>query len=272
MASVAYKFWREAWFEYDGLLDWLCHRSDVRRVCEVGAGANPALQLDFLSACGIDHAIVDISQEELDKAPVGYTKLLLDMTQPLPQLTESVDLVASSFVAEHVHDPVTFHRNVWRMLRPGGFALHVFPTFYALPFLLNRAVPERVTDRVLIRFQRFREPEGHEGKFPAYYHWCRGPTQRQIARFRDVGFELLSFRGYFGHGYYLHFGLLNDCENAKAKFLLRHPVPQLTPYGLVLLRRPAIPGSQAIDDIPERPQSRTVVSFSTRHRLNAGYD
>ena len=66
-----------------------------------------------------------------------------------------------------------------------------------------------------------------------------GPTRRAIKRFESVGFEVKEFYGTFGHQYYYQIPPLNASEFAKARFLLRHPVPALTSYAVVVLRKPA---------------------------------
>ncbi len=270
MSIVSYKPWRDAWFEFDGLLDWLSTHGDMRSVCEVGAGATPVFSAEVIAARGLDHFILDVSEEELAKAPSAYRKVMADITAPDFVSPESVDLVATGFVAEHVPDPGSLHANILRMLRPGGVALHLFPTLYALPFVLNRALPELVTDAVLARLQPFRRPESHDAKFKAYYRWCRGPTRRQVTRLEGLGYEVLAYTGYFGHGYYLRAKPLDWIEHAKADVLMRHPVPSLTSYGLALLRRPD-GGPVPFPEIPARPRSDTVVSPNTLRHIEAGW-
>jgi SAM-dependent methyltransferase len=265
----AHRLWRDSWFEYDGLLDWLTRRREVNDVCEVGAGAKPVLPPEVIASRELHHTILDVSRAELDKAPDGYHKIQADIARTNFRFPDSVDLVTSAFVAEHVGRPEVFHRNTWSMLRPGGFALHLFPTLYALPFVANRLIPEPVTARLLRRSQPFRRAEGHEAKFRAYYRWCRGPTARQCARLAGVGFEVLAYTGYFGHGYYLHQSSLHRAEQAKAQILVDHPVADLCSYALVLLRKPhgSVPPSP-----PDRPISALIVSASTRRHIDSGWN
>jgi SAM-dependent methyltransferase len=269
--TVRHGFWPEAWLEFDGLFDWLCNQPTVAKVCEVGGGANPALSLDFIVERGLDHALIDVSKAELAKAPSGYRKIVADIADPAFAIDESFDLVVSAFLAEHVARPATFHANILRILPPGGFALHLFPTLYALPFLVNRVLPESITERILLRLQGFRQAEGNAGKFKAYYRWCRGPGRHQIRRLRDSGFDVVSYTGYFGHGYYRHFPVLDRAEDRKARFLVKHPQSALTSYALVLLRRR---GGERGDSlrIPARPRSDAVVSESSRSHRGSGWN
>jgi len=51
-------------------------------VCELGGGARPALELEFLHAHDLSCLVVDVSDSELRKAPAGYRTLLGDVSSP----------------------------------------------------------------------------------------------------------------------------------------------------------------------------------------------
>jgi SAM-dependent methyltransferase len=144
------------------------------------------------------------------------------------------DLVFSLSTAEHVRDARLFHTNVRRLLRDGGRAVHFFPTLYSLPFVVNRALPERLSEPLLRAVMSGREHDGSHGKIPARYEWCRGPSRRQIARLESCGFSIERYCGYFGHVYYRRLGLEPLMAHASS-FLVRHPVPALTAFALVVL-------------------------------------
>ncbi|MGH9519813.1 MAG: hypothetical protein ACRD2D_09180, partial [Terriglobales bacterium] len=74
------------------------------------------------------------------------------------------------------------------------------------------------------------------GKFPAYYRWCRGPCPRAVRRLQRTGYEVLEYRGLFGHPYYGQRGSLARASGAAARFLLRHPRPWLTSYAYLALQ------------------------------------
>ena len=186
------------------------------------------------------------------------------------RLDEPVDIVASAFVAEHLPSPEAFHLNVLKMLRPGGVALPLFPTLYVLPFVLNRTLPASTTDRVLARFQRFRESEGNDGKFTAYYRWCRGPAERQLHRLRDIGHEVVAYRGYFGHGYYLHLGIPQPAGDAQGG-----ASPEASAAGDGRLRRrgvaPAGTWGRSAGAGARASSEPGDVSTGTKRQLDAGW-
>ena len=212
--------------------------ADTRRLLEVGAGANPLLSLDEVRQTGLtEYVVTDVSADELGKAPSGYKKVVADITNAPTHLGE-FDLVVSRTVAEHLTSPAAFHTAVFDLLSPGGRAMHYFPTLYEPAFLANRLLPEALSDLILQRIQPHRAPGGKHEKFHAYYRWCRGPTARQLARLRHVGFEIDEYVAVFGHGYYQSVPILNRLQTGVAEWLSRHPVAGLTAYCWVTLRRP----------------------------------
>ena len=232
-----YRVWTSLWADYPERAQALARDPSVTRVCELGGGANPLIPLELIAERGLDHEVADLAPAELAKAPEGYRTVLADATAPEFAARGPFDLIVTAFLAEHIPDPRAFHSVVHAALRPGGLAFHVFPTLYEPTFVANRLVPERITEPLLRRIQRGREPEGDHAKFPAYYRWCRGPTRRQIQRFERAGFEVLEYDGYFGHGYFDRFWFLDRPEQAFSRALTRHPVPALTSYATVMLRR-----------------------------------
>lgn len=204
---------------------------------EVGSGANPTLDPATVERLGIAYTANDIAAEELAKADGRYQRLVLDVSGDVVHsaCVGAYDFIFSRMVNEHVADGARYYRNLQAMLTPGGVTVHWFSTLYALPFLLNAALPEALTDRLLDWFAP-RDRHQH-GKFKAHYSWSRGPTPARVAAFEAMGFEVLQYHGYFGHWYYRRLGLVHRLEMAKARWLARHPFPALTSYACVALRK-----------------------------------
>lgn len=233
---VRYGIVNEAWENYDNRLLQIVETLRPRRVCEIGGGANPSFGLDVASRFGFEYTVLDVSQEELDKAPAGYNKVVCDIAAANLRLKPGYDFMFSRMLCEHIPDGQQFHRNVFSLLSPGGIAIHFMPTLFSLPFVANRIAPERLSSAVLDallprdRYQR--------GKFPAYYSWCLGPTSGMCSRFREIGYDILEYRGFFGHGYYQRLRPLHALQGWASRMLLRHPVPLLTSYAWITLQRP----------------------------------
>jgi len=213
----------------------------ARRILDVGGGANPLVPLPFVTARDLTYTILDVSSAELAKAPAGYRTLQADIAAPDARFDAQHDLVISKMLAEHIAAADVFHRNVFDLIRPGGRAIHLFPTLYAPPFVANRLIPERWSRAVLTTLSgRARVRDGELRKFPAYYHWCRGPSARQIERFEGLGFEVERYVGYFGTSeYFTRTPRIGRIDDAVARWLVDHPIPALTSYARVTLRKPA---------------------------------
>lgn len=210
----------------------------LKRILEVGSGANPTLSPNDVRAMSLSYVTSDISPEELAKADSAFEPMLLDMTAEIiePSLVGTFDCVASRMVGEHIRDGHRYHSNIYKLLRPGGISVQCCSTLWALPFLANRLLPEALANIALDLFNP-RDRHRHE-KFPAYYSWSRGPTKAILRDFQRLGFEIVRYTGYFGHPYHQRVPFLNRLEAWKSSQLLRHPIPQLCAYATIVLRKP----------------------------------
>jgi SAM-dependent methyltransferase len=237
--TIDYGYSDDAWTGIDSFLRDLVVQRGCKVVCDIGGGANPALPLDFLNAHKVECLVYDISASELAKAPAGYTKVTGDITRDVPAAQVGrCDLVFSKMLAEHVRDAEAFHKNIHRLLRPGGLSFHFFPTLFTLPFVANRLLPERLAYAILNLLQSGREKHGKLAKFPAYYKWCRGPLQSQFRRFEGCGFRVLKYVGFFGHPpYYSKLPLVRDIHRLNCRWLVKHPIPAITSFAWVILEK-----------------------------------
>src|SRR6266851_39254 len=229
----------EAW---DGYRDWLVlliRTTSPKRILEVGGGANPALSLEEVAALGVnEYTVLDVSERELAKTPSGYAKICADICSDDLPVTSNYDLVISRMLAEHVRYPRKFHKNIYHLLVPGGRAFHFFPTLLCPIFLANAVIPEQIGYRLL----RWFTPEtvkSPDAKFPAYYRWTYGPVRFQIRRFEKLGYEVETYKGFFGHGYYNRIPLVRRIHRGLTNMLLKRPVPLFTSCAYLVLQRPS---------------------------------
>jgi SAM-dependent methyltransferase len=213
------------------------------RICDVGAGANPVVSPAVVERSELDYVILDAAHEELAKAAPSYDAWAVDVTDPdaverLVAERGEFDAVVSRWTAEHVPDGFTFHTHIYRLLRPGGTAVHLFPTLYSPVFVANRVLPHSLSAAIVPLVDRSgRERGGTHDCFPPYYSWCRGPTPRQLGRLAQVGFVVRRYVGFFGHPYYDRVKPIRVVHGALSHWLVDHPVPAVTSYGLVVLER-----------------------------------
>lgn len=228
--------WDKAQDHFKSLL--VEHR--CKRILEVGSGANPTLPPEFVQAGGYSYVTSDVSPKELEKANAVFERLVLDMSAETvdPTLIGSFDCILSRMVGEHVSDGFQYHKNIYKLLRPGGISAHCFSTLWALPFIANRMLPESAGGILQSTFGP--RDQYRSAKFKAYYSWSRGPSRMMVKRFEQLGFEIIRYTGYFGHRYYAErLPWLHELEMLKTRVLLKHPFPQLCSYATLVLRKPA---------------------------------
>jgi uncharacterized UPF0146 family protein len=242
---ISYVAYREGWPGHLDRIHRLIEDTGATRVCDVGGGANPAVALDYIARTGLSYVLLDASESELAKAPSAYTKVVADICAPTLEVEGEFDLVITRMVAEHVSDPLSFHRNVRSLLNADGRVFHFFPTLYSLPFVLNRVLPSSLSDRILGVIQSGRDPTGSHGKFPVYYRWCRGPTRRQIRRLEAVGYIVEEYVGLMGHGYFRKLPPLQAVVDFLTDVALKWPTPAITSYSWVVLKRAPFTGEAA---------------------------
>jgi SAM-dependent methyltransferase len=239
MTLATYTELDDLWSGYESLLADLGRRSGAVAVAELGGGANPLVADESTWGFAPDRVVLDISADELAKAPDNVRTQVVDLCRPVADGHAAYDLVFSKMLCEHIRDPRTFHRNCFDLLRPGGHAVHFFPTVSTVPFVVNRLAPEELGRSVLRRVQPQRISDPKQEKFPAFYRWCTGPTARGTRRFESVGFQVEAWHATFGHTYYRRVAPLHAVEVAKTRFLQEHPSAYLTSFAAVVLRKPA---------------------------------
>jgi SAM-dependent methyltransferase len=228
----------EGWSKFPRLLETLVLEYGIKRICEVGAGANPALSAHFIREQGLTYVATDEDSSELAKAARSEASRfdICNKNATLPGAP--YDLICSRMTAEHFRSPENAYHNMFRSLTPGGLCVHSFACLYTLPFVVNKLLPDAASDRLLDFFAP-RDRERHD-KFTAYYRRCRGPIPQQIQFFQGLGYEILEYRAYFGHGYYAkRLPPLDLLHRLKTSFLLQKPSPYLTSYATIILRRPS---------------------------------
>lgn len=179
-------------------------RTGARSIVDLGGGANPLLPRPTVARLNLDYVIADASRSELDKTDrPDALKVVVDVQEIHRSELCDIDLCFSRMLLEHLPDPSRALRSSRCILKEGGRAVHLYPTLFALPFVVNKALPIGLTRQVLARLQPHRvAPDSQHGAFPAFYRDCRGPVDRQLRVMAAAGYEIEDFVGYYGHAYY----------------------------------------------------------------------
>ena len=225
--------WETGWNDYLAMLPELIGSYASPDVLELGGGARPMWSLDEAPANLNTYTVNDIDQRELDKLPPGYQTACFDVCGDASAFSERYDVVFSRFLAEHVPDGYAMHRSVWQVLKPGGVAIHIIPTLYASPFVLNALLPERLSYKLLVKVMPFRVT----GKFPAHYSMCRGDTKKMKAAFDKIGYSQTDIRTFYGHFYYDSIPGLKQIEDAFSALAARKNWSWYSSYAVIVARK-----------------------------------
>jgi hypothetical protein len=236
---VSFKYVDEfpGWEKMPKFIEELIIRFDIKSVFEIGAGANPTLSPDIVKMLKISYTLNDVDKEELDKADAVYERDMSDLCRDdvSKNFTRKYDLVFSRMAGEHFYNAKNLHSNIYKLLNDGGYSIHCFSTLYAFPFLINKITPEWISDKLLAIFNP--RDSYHHKKFKAYYDMSFGPSSKMIRFFISEGYQIINYSGYYGHPYYKRISLLNALEKLKADWLVKHPIPLLTSYATIILKK-----------------------------------
>jgi SAM-dependent methyltransferase len=139
-------------------------------VLDLGGGARCIHAGPNLRIVGADILFADLAGNRDIQAAV-----VSDLDRDFPFRPESFDAVTACYFVEHVRDTRKLIRNIAAVLRPGGKLFLLFPCRYAPFAIVNRVIPNRLTNWLLRRIL----DESHGG-FPASYDNCWPKRMREI--------------------------------------------------------------------------------------------
>lgn len=174
---------------------------------------------------------LDISPEQLALNRDADELLVADATQEIPLPDASVDLVVSRAVMEHLDSPQAFLQHSYRVLKPGGYGIHVFPCKFAPFAMINSLLPSALSRKILFYFQPdFRE----KGGFPAYYRHCYYSGIKRLLH--ESGFQIKEIRDYHSQSVYFDFFLPFFLLSALYE-IFTLPIKNLASFLLVVARK-----------------------------------
>jgi SAM-dependent methyltransferase len=208
-------------------------QSKGKTVLEIGAGRQPLFSPDELAEYKIDYVGNDISQIELDAMSLAVPKYVFDAGKSVPaDCLGRFDFIFSKMVQEHIDGTPQYYQNLSRMLKHDGIALNFHPVLYSAPFVINRLMPERLSDPLLYALRsdrtRTRNP-----KFPALYDHC--VISRKVREsLRAQGFSEVVQIPFYGHGYYKKLPLIRDIHRKVTDFIRRKDVTFMASFSYTL--------------------------------------
>ncbi len=179
---------------------------------EIGGGRDPLFDRNEIDALGAEMTVNDIAAGELAALPGGYHTACFDVAGDISgvaHLRNSFDFAFSRMVFEHVADGQRAWANLYELLAPGGVGLAFVPTLYALPFVLNRLLPDKLAASIVKLIYHHRTDK-EDPIFPARYSWCVANPARLRPMLTEIGYRDVMVEPFYGHGYYRYFPVIRD--------------------------------------------------------------
>ncbi|GHC09312.1 class I SAM-dependent methyltransferase [Thermomonas carbonis] len=132
---------------------------------------------------------VDVDSYAAENPYIDEFRLISPMDAPLPLASESVDLVVTEWVVEHLPNPRDSLDELSRVIKPGGFLCIRTPNLWHYSCLAALMIPDRLHYKVR---QLLRQPHESEDVFPTLY---RANTRGLLASMlEERGFDAVVYR------------------------------------------------------------------------------
>jgi len=192
-------------FRLDGQTDYQenivpAYLKENQRIYDIGGGKRPYLrpgEKDRLKAAVVG---LDISAEELRKAPAGAYDYKVCRDIATFRGNNDADLVICQSLLEHVSDVEAVFSAFYSILKPGGLALIFVPSRNALYARLNLLIPQEFKNTLLNTF--YPKSKKIQG-FPVYYHKCTPRDLKHLAAANN--FSVLEEFYYYNSVYFRFF-------------------------------------------------------------------
>ena len=168
-------------------------------VYDVGGGKRPYLNKETKKRLDLTVIGLDISKDELAKAPEGIYDQQICSDITFFKGEESADLVICQSLLEHIKNVDAAICAISTTLKPGGLALLFLPNKNAFYARLNLLLPQGLKNKALALFYpQMKKKLG----FPAYYNKCTPGELKKLAAFYN--FSIVEEKYYY-NSIYLRF-------------------------------------------------------------------
>jgi 2-polyprenyl-6-hydroxyphenyl methylase/3-demethylubiquinone-9 3-methyltransferase len=202
-------------------------------VVDVGGGKSCPFAKYRRPELGTRIVAVDISEDEIVHNRDVDDRRVGDITKELPFAPGEVDMVVSRSVLEHLEDLEAFIDASARVLKPGGMFIHLLPSRFAPFAVLNRALPNWLSRRIVYFFHP--ETVGING-FPAFYDRCYDSALSRLLAARGFATEECKI-GYYQSQYFNFLFPLYVVSVSYEMLMLATRARNLGAYILIVARK-----------------------------------
>jgi ubiquinone/menaquinone biosynthesis C-methylase UbiE len=147
---------------------------------------------------------VDICESELKQNSEVDETRVADVVGCLPFEDEEADIVASRWVLEHVSDLDSFVVESKRILKKGGYSIHLGASKFAPFAVINRILPNELSKKILYFLGNRGFSHFNNSGFETFYDKCYYSGVKSV--FEKNGFEIVDIQvSYYQSGYFSFF-------------------------------------------------------------------
>jgi len=169
-------------------------------VLDAGCGREASVlrELNVFARLAVGVDLCEVSAVEAN----SNIKLIRGDLFDLSLKNESVDIVTSRSVLEHIKNPESVYREIYRILKPGGYFIFLTPNLFDYGSLLSLLVPNRLHPCLV----RITEGRRETDTFPVFY---KSNTEGSIRGFSGkLGFRVREMKYLGQYPSYLMFNCL----------------------------------------------------------------
>jgi SAM-dependent methyltransferase len=216
--------------DYENLVHDCLSKLDKPTILDIGGGKEWVLGSQRPAGCKV--ICLDLSIEQLRQNSCVDELILADADQELPLAPSSIDMVISRTLIEHLKSPEAFFAHLYRVLKPGGYGIHLFPCKFAPVALINLMCSKSFSQKVLFYFRP--EAKG-KGGFPAYYRHCYHNKIKKLLKLQ--GYEVTQLKHY--HNQFVYFEFLFPLFLIYALYeMCTMPIKNLASFLLIVTQKP----------------------------------
>lgn len=112
--------------------------------------------------------VLDSDKNEL-KYNFDADKKLIMINDTIPLKKNSANLIVSRYTLEHLNNPEIFIKNSYKILKNGGYSVHLFSCKYAPFSAVNQLLPDKLSQFLL---NKFIPNSKHIRGYKTYYKSC----------------------------------------------------------------------------------------------------
>ncbi len=167
--------WQHPYRVFDQTIRQYLQQTGV--LLDAGCGREASVLKTLSGSCRLALGL-DVCEFEAIESPLDGVKLIRGDLFDLSLKNESVDVVASRSVLEHVKKPDFVYREVHRVLKPRGHFIFLTPNLFDYGSLFSLMIPNRLHPMIV----RMTEGRSETDTFPTFYKSNREGSIRRLGQ------------------------------------------------------------------------------------------